>query len=154
MKAKLYLITLISIFFIIACDNGRIYEEYYALGSEGWNKDSVAHFYFNIDDSIAHYNLLINSRNLENYPYSNLWLFVDVVAPDSTTIRDTIQYQLANPNGKWTGTGTGGVYLNQFNFRNDVYFPSSGIYELKIQHAMRDDLLKGVRDIGVRIEKR
>lgn len=154
MKNNFFIVIILILFVFIACDNKRVYEDFHSFGSDGWNKDSIACFQFEIDDPGVHYNLFINSRNLESYPYSNLWLFVDVVAPDSTILRDTIQYQLAELNGKWLGTGTGGVYFNQFGFRSDVFFPFSGQYELKIQQAMRDDILSGVRNIGVRIEKR
>lgn len=146
----------ISIIFILfgACDTGKIYEGFYTADTKGWHKDSMAVFNFNIQDSSAIYDLLVNTRNLENYPFSNLWLFVDIVAPDSTTVRDTIEYQLAQPNGKWLGTGTGGVYFNSFNYRSKVYFPQSGEYKIKIQHGMRDVSLKGLKNIGLSVAKR
>lgn len=138
---------------LFSCDAGRIYENFYSFGTQGWNKDSIAVFKVDIQDTVQHYNLLINTRNLENYPYSNLWVFVDVVSPDNKLIRDTVEYELALPNGKWTGKGTGGVYENQFMLRQNVFFPRTGDYTFKIQHGMRDDELKGLKDVGFRIEK-
>lgn len=139
---------------LYSCDKKRVYEDFYTSGSNGWDKDSVANFEVNIPYSTMSYNILINCRNLENYPYSNLWLFVDVINPDSMAIRDTVEYQLALPNGKWTGNGTGGVYENQFMYRSNVFFPKAGIYKFQIQHGMRDEKLKGMKDIGIRIEKK
>ncbi|MFA9390592.1 MAG: gliding motility lipoprotein GldH [Prolixibacteraceae bacterium] len=138
---------------LFACDTKRVFEDFYTTKSEGWNKDSVANFTVAITDTKVDYNLLINCRNLENYPYSNLWLFVDIISPDSMAVRDTLEYQLAYPNGKWTGRGTGGVYENQFTFRSKVFFPDTGNYQFIIQHGMRDETLKGLKDIGIRIEK-
>ncbi len=131
-----------------------MFEDYYTCNSAGWNKDSLAVFSFEIEDSTLRYNLLLSSRNLESYPYSNLWLFVEVLSPNSITISDTIEYKLAEANGKWTGKGTGGVYLNQFGYRSNVFFPQKGTYTVTVQHAMRNNDLKGLKDIGLRIEKR
>jgi gliding motility-associated lipoprotein GldH len=145
------LIVLAGILF--SCDTKRIYEDYYNIDPEGWHKDSIASFNFSIDDTIQYYNLLINTRNLEAYSYSNLWLFVDVIAPDSTVFNDTVEFRLAQPNGKWLGKGSGGVYLCEFMFRTNIFFPETGDYKIKLQHGMRDEKLAKLKDIGIRIEK-
>lgn len=151
-KGLMVLFCMLLVIAFSSCDSNRVYEDYYSLGATGWNKDSVAVFQFQVEDTTAHYNLLVNTRNLENYPYSNLWLFVDVTSPDSVAIRDTLEVQLALPNGKWTGKGTGGVYENQFMYRRNVFFPKQGNYTFKIQQGMREANLKGLKDIGFRIE--
>jgi gliding motility-associated lipoprotein GldH len=137
-----------------SCDNKRFYESYLPTGTNGWHKDSLVSFMVEVKDTNQYFNLYISARNLEQYPYNNLWLFVDVTAPDNSVINDTIEYSLAYPNGKWTGRGTSGVYLNQFQYRNNIFFPHKGNYSFTIRHAMRDDVLKGLNDIGIRIEKR
>lgn len=142
------------LFSFYSCDKNRVYENFYSTGTHGWDKDSVATFQFDIVDIETKYNLYVNTRNLEQFPYSNLWLFVEVIAPDLTAIRDTVEYQLAFANGKWRGKGTGGIYLSQLPYRINVFFPVEGTYQVNIQHAMRDEQLKGLRDIGIRIEKR
>lgn len=138
---------------MVACDANQVFENYYSTPSSGWNKDTIVAFNVDIKANNDNYNILMNCRNLENYPYSNLWLFVDIISPDGTTATDTLEYQLALPNGKWTGKGTSGVYYNQFNFRKNIYFPVAGSYTFRIQHGMRDDNLKGLKDIGLRLEK-
>lgn len=138
---------------LFACDRNRLFEDYYTTGSTGWNKDSVACFLFDIDNQAQSYNLLINTRNLESYPFNNLWLFVDVIAPDSTILRDTVECQLAFPNGKWMGKGTSGIYENKFSYRKNIFFPVKGAYQINIKQGMRDDELKGLNDIGIRVEK-
>lgn len=137
----------------MACDRSRVFEHYYTTGPNGWNKDSVARFSIDIENQAQNYNLLINTRNLESYPFNNLWLFVDVIAPDSTILRDTVECQLAFPNGKWMGKGTSGVYENRFSYRKNIFFPVKGAYQINISQGMRADELKGLNDIGVRVEK-
>ena len=129
-------------------------ETYKTIDPSGWSKDSCAVFNFQVDKNYLNYNILIDVRNRGDYPNSNLWLFVDVMAPDSTVIRDTVEYQLALPNGKWTGKGTGGLYTNQFPFRTNVFFPSPGKYTVSVTHAMRTDPLIGISDIGLAVKRK
>lgn len=137
-----------------ACKTDKLYEEYRTIDPSGWNKDSVALFSFNVDKTYLNYNLFLDVRNRGDYANSNLWLFVDITAPDYTCIHDTIEYQLAFPSGKWTGKGTGGIYTNQFPFRENVFFPIAGTYTISIRHAMRNEPLTGISDIGFGVKRR
>ncbi|HPR31286.1 MAG TPA: gliding motility lipoprotein GldH [Prolixibacteraceae bacterium] len=143
---------LILVFGFVSCDSDRLYEAYQTLPDGGWHRDSPVRFDFAIDNTLTSANLLINVRNLGNYSYSNVWFFVDITAPDQTSIRDTIEYTLAEPDGRWTGKGNT-LYSNQFVFRKNVFFPHKGEYSVLIHQGMRDIQLKGIRDIGLRVER-
>ncbi len=149
-KASLFLLTLLS---LAACDPNRVYESYREINQEGWHKDSVVTFAFNITDTIQGHNLYINLRNKGNYPNSNIWLFLSIDSPDGTSLSDTIEFTLADNTGKWRGSGLGDLFDNQFIYRSNVFFPHSGRYIFNIQHGMRAELLKGIHDIGIRVEK-
>jgi gliding motility-associated lipoprotein GldH len=153
-KKIFILISLSFLLGLFACKTDKQYEGYKTLDPSGWDKDSCAIFSFNIDKTFLNYNLFINVRNRGDYANSNLWLFVDITAPDYTCIHDTIEYQLALPSGKWVGKGTGGIYSNQFPFRENVYFPIEGTYTISIRHAMRNNPLKGISDIGFGVKRR
>jgi gliding motility-associated lipoprotein GldH len=153
MNRILILLTVALSLFFFSCKSDKLYEEYKTIQSSGWEKDSVARFNVTIDKHYLSYNLSINVRNRGDYPYSNLWLFVDITAPDHTKISDTIEYQLALPNGKWIGKGTGGIYSTQFPFRENVTFPTPGNYTISVRHAMRTNPLTGISDIGLAVKK-
>jgi len=155
-KMRLCFSIFIAILFVslFSCKSDKLFEDYKTIEGSGWDKDSIAKFSFTIDKDYWSYNLSINVRNRGDYPNSNLWLFVDITAPDYTTIKDTIEYQLALPSGKWTGKGTGGMYSNRFPFRENVFFPKPGVYTISIRHAMRTNPLSGISDIGLEVNKR
>lgn len=138
---------------IISCDRKRVFESYFELDKNGWNKDSVVVFKVNMTDTIRNNNLFVNIRNKGNYPYSNLWLFLSVASPDGKLNTDTVEFTLAEPSGKWKGSGIGGLHDNQILYKSSVYFPHKGNYIFKIKQGMRDNVLQGIRDIGIRIEK-
>src|SRR5690554_2070058 len=88
-----------------ACDSGRVFDQYYEIPKNGWHKDSVFNFEVPVEDSIHNHNFYIQIRNETNYPFSNVWLFVDVIYPDGEAVQDTIEVVLAEPSGKWLGKG-------------------------------------------------
>ncbi len=142
---------MICIFY--SCDNTVVYEMYKPVDSLKWHKDSLFSFNVPIHDTIPNYNLLINIRNEVNYPYSNLWLFIEIFQPDGVSVKDTFEVILADPAGKWLGEGLSGIKTRQVFYRRNVFFPSSGEYIIKIQHGMRPEILKGIHDVGFRVEK-
>lgn len=138
---------------VAACDPSRVFDEYRAIPDATWEADSVMTFQFNIARTSQNNNIWFNIRNDQKYEYSNLWLFVTIEPPSGAAVTDTVQIILADPSGKWLGKGFSGLYDNRLIYRRNVYFPESGRYTLRIRHGMRPETLRGITDVGVRIEK-
>jgi gliding motility-associated lipoprotein GldH len=138
---------------IASCDRKRVFESYKELDKKGWNKDSVVVFNVPLKDTLKNHNLFVNIRNKGTYPYSNIYLFMSIGSPDGSVRTDTVEFTLAEPSGRWKGSGIGGLHDNQILYKNSVYFPHKGIYKFQIKQGMRDNVLQGIRDVGIRIEK-
>ncbi len=139
---------------LMACNNTSVFYQFKTIPKSEWNRDSLLIFEVRVADTLQNHKLFINVRNDIDYKYSNLWLFIDIQQPgDTVAVKDTFEVTLADPTGKWLGTGFGGVKTNEILYRQNVYFPVSGIYEIQIQHGMRGKILKGITDVGVRVEK-
>ena len=158
MPRSFLLILLLAIVFI-GCDKDRVFDEYKSLPNQ-WNKDSILTFTLKNIDSLQSYNLFINVRNNNDFEYSNLFLISEIQFPQGKVITDTLEYEMAAPNGQWLGTGFGDVKENKLWYKERVQFPESGKYKVSLQHAMRKngnekgiENLKGITDIGFRIEK-
>ena len=136
-----------------SCDRKRVFESYKELDKNGWNKDSVVVFDVQLKDTIKNHNLFVNIRNKGTYPYSNIYLFMTIGSPDGMMKTDTVEFTLADPKGRWKGSGIGGLHDNQILYKNSVFFPHKGIYKFQIKQGMRDNVLQGIRDVGIRIEK-
>jgi gliding motility-associated lipoprotein GldH len=149
-----FLVGCILVISILACSNGGVFNKYKTIPKGVWHRDSLVVFQIPVTDTVQRQNLYLNVRNDINYKYSNLWLFVEIIQPgDTTAVKDTFEFTLADPTGKWLGQGFGGVKTNEMLFKRNVYFPVSGIYEIQIQHGMRGKLLEGITEIGFRVEK-
>ena len=154
-----FLLILLLAFVFISCDSDRVFDDYKSLPSQ-WNKDSILTFNFKNIDTLQTYNLFINVRNNNDFEYSNLFLISEIQFPQGKVITDTLEYEMAAPNGKWLGTGFGDVKENKLWYKEKVRFPESGNYKVSIKHAMRKngseqgiENLKGITEIGFRIEK-
>ena len=137
----------------VACTSNDVYFQYQSVASQGWNKDSLYRFDIPIVDTTATYNVYVNIRNRGEYPYQNLWVFLAKTTPDSIESKDSIECYLADKRGKWLGSGLGSILEMPVLYQQNVRFSKAGIYHYKIRQGMRDSLLKGINDIGMRVEK-
>ncbi len=118
-----------------------------------WNKKSEQKFNLEIADPQNPKNIIFVVRNNNDYPYSNIRFIVNFTnLQNKKKETDTLNYVLAKPNGEWLGTGFGDTKETLFQYRLNYRFPSKGKYEIGLIQAMRNDVLPGIEDIGVKIE--
>ena len=151
---KFFAYPLIAAFAILAvgCNDSVIYEANVDIPKETWNADSTANFMVNINDTSSIFNIYINLRNTTSYPNSNLYLFVQTISPSGAVLRDTVEYFLANPKGKWLGKGFGSIRDNRLLYKQYIRFPENGTYAFGIQQGMRSRNLMGISSVGLRVE--
>lgn len=118
-----------------------------------WNKKSEQKFNLEISDLEHPKNIIFVVRNNNEYPYSNIRLIVNFTnLQNKKKETDTLNYVLAKPNGEWLGTGFGDTKETLFQYKLNYRFPAKGTYEIGLIQAMRNDVLPGIEDIGVKIE--
>jgi len=144
----------VTLCLFMSCDPKRIFEQYKPVESKGWHRDSVIVFSVDLEDPFSKYNMYLNIRNRGSYGNSNIWLCVSMRFPDGRLTTDTVELILADPAGRWKGSGIGDLYDNQILYRQDVESPIAGEYQFLIRQAMRPVRLKGIQDVGLRLEKR
>lgn len=122
-------------------------------------KDTIE-FTFEQKDTINPYNLFLNIRNNNEYPYNNLFVIVALTQPDSLVKIDTLEYAMAYPDGKLMGEGFSDVKENKLWYQENFTFKKPGTYSVKVSQALRktgdiagDLELNGVTEVGFRIEK-
>lgn len=143
----------ISLFLNTSCDHQTVYDEQVIIEESQWSKEEAAHFEWVIEDTLTRYDLYINFRNTSDYRYSNLFMFLIIRFPDGKISRDTIECQVADRTGRWLGKGWGDLKENELLLSSGLEFPFSGKYEFLIIQAMREDILDGIRNVGLRLER-
>lgn len=139
--------------FLSGCSSKVVYTNSQPMAEEIWKLMDIPIFKVPISDTMNSNNVFFTIRNGSSYPFRNIYLFVTTTSPDGKKITDTLQYNLADEKGIWYGSGFGDIHELNLPYKSNVYFPLKGTYEFRIQHGMRIENLKGVYDIGLRIEK-
>ncbi len=155
-----FLLITFAIVIISACSDTLQVSQFTAIPGGNWNKDKTIEFTFSELDTLSNHNMFILLRNNENYPFSNLFLITELGFPNGETIRDTLEYEMATPDGQWLGKGYGSIKENKLWYKENIVFNVNGVYTLQISHAMRKNGsvngiadLQGVTDIGFEIDK-
>ena len=150
------LLIIVAILFF-SCDKKRVFDEYKSVGT-AWHKDSIVTFDLPELDSTKRYNLFVTLRDNNNYPFNNLFLIVGIEMPNGFTKVDTLEYQMANPDGSLMGDGFSDIKENKLFFKEKVRF--RGKYKVNIKQAVRENgkvpgvtALEGITEVGFRIEK-
>ncbi|MEE4115076.1 MAG: gliding motility lipoprotein GldH [Marinilabiliaceae bacterium] len=145
------ILVLLSLLASSCSDNSISFNEEIPGGE--WSRYNIPRFEAGISDTLNTYDILISLRNSYNYPYRNIFLFVKTVSPRGYSIKDTLEYQLADESGKWYGRGLGDIHNISLPYKSNVLFPDTGTYIFSIEQGMRQDKLEGIIDVGMIIRK-
>lgn len=158
---KSYLLILVCALLFLSCGKGPVYSEFQALDDGSWKRDNIKEFKISDLEVNQDYQIYINVRNDNTYPYSNLFLIAEFEYPDGAIYIDTLEYAMANADGTWLGKGYGSIKENKLWYKENINFPVTGVYTVRIEHAMRKNgtvdgivELPGITDVGVEIEKK
>ena len=151
------ILLLFAVLLFVSCDKKRVFDQYKSVGN-AWHKDSIVSFDLPEMDTVKRYNLFLNIRDNDKYPYNNLFLIVSMDNPNGRTTVDTLEYNMTDPEGNLLGEGFSDIKESKLFFKNNVMF-KKGIHKVHIRHAVRESgkisgvaLLEGVTEVGFRIE--
>ncbi len=150
-RSKILAISALITLITLSCDRGTYYADNVKMQGEEWSMYDPCKFTCQIDDTVRVFNFDLSIRTSTGYPYRNLYLFVVTTFPSGNTVTDTVQTMLANEKGDWLGRGAGDLRELTIPYKSNVYFPEKGEYHFTVIHGMRDTILNGVYDLGMRI---
>ncbi|MFS4415368.1 gliding motility lipoprotein GldH [Maribacter sp. 2307ULW6-5] len=134
--------------------------EYQSLPKGIWAKDQALEFQFSEMDTLLPHHIFLHVRNDASYRYSNLFLIANMTTPEGEVLTDTLEYQMALPDGTWLGKGMGSIKENKLWYKENIVFGSSGVYTINVAQAMRKngsvagiEQLQGITDVGIEIGK-
>ena len=148
-----FIIGLLALFLFFTSCNDDDFDKRTVIPEANWQQENRVAFDVDINDTISPYEFGIGLRHLENYRYSNLFVFLHTTMPNGNHTHDTIECTLATPEGKWIGKSSGSMRDLTVTLNENLLFPLTGTYHFEIEQAMREPVLKGISDIGLYIEK-
>jgi len=132
-------------------DTPAYYDQYREVPGGTWEVGEKISYEVDITDTILPYHFLLNIRNSKDYRYRNLYLFVKTEFPNGKSSRDTVELVLAAESGRWTGDESASLYTSRHMIKFARVFPITGPYKFEVEHAMRDEELEGISDVGFRL---
>ncbi|MAQ47792.1 MAG: hypothetical protein CMD27_02810 [Flavobacteriales bacterium] len=147
-----YLLIIFIIFFVVSCQNKKTF--IYKFNNEQWDiqQDTIM-FIYNANKVESSYNVSLFFRNNINYPYRNIYMFIDILHNHDIIQTDTLQYAVTDKYGRWYGKGIGDTKDNYFLFEQNIKFQKVGAYTFNITHGMRNNPLIGCEKIGLKISE-
>lgn len=158
MKIKNSILFILVLLLVISCDKKRVFDQYQSVGN-AWHKDSVVTFELPKLDPKKSFNLYVNVRDNDDYPFNNLFLIVSLEQPNRQVKVDTLEYQMTHPDGTLLGDGFSDIKESKLFYKGKQRFTQKGIYKIHIKQATRQTgkiegvtALPGISDVGFRIE--
>ncbi|PVH25802.1 gliding motility lipoprotein GldH [Sphingobacterium corticibacter] len=151
---SLILLSLVWLLLFASCDPHIAYEKNNRIDDYRWNRDSVAQFSAHIVDVSQPYQIAVNVRHNNFYPYTNLVFSVEQQHASGKDTTYNIELSLAKEDGRWLGQSAGNLYHIKEPIIKTYLFPDTGVYHFSVQHHMEDHELMGITDIGLLIAQK
>jgi gliding motility-associated lipoprotein GldH len=152
-----YFILIISYLVLPACGTVDVYEKNATIPRQSWSSGYKPEITFTIEptDTTARYKIYIVIRHTDAYRYKNIWLNIHTESPGGVVQNHPLNLQLATDNEGWNGSGMDDIFEHRILI-TPPHSPerlSAGTYRFKLENIMREDPLKNVMNVGIRIEK-
>ncbi len=138
-----------------SCAKNDVLEKNVTIKDMAWSSSDKHTITFNIDDTLSYYNIFITFRHNDAYKYNNVWLNVYTKDPGETKVtKQQLDLTLGNNKTGWLGSGMDDIFYHRVRItRTPTRFPKKGVYEFTLEQIMRDDPLKNVLNVGLRVER-
>src|SRR5690606_26639495 len=140
--------------FASSCTDTAVLDKNVAIADNTWYYDDPPHLTAHITDTGLLYDIYLNLRHTPDYRYSNVFLLVHQSGPGMAGTTERVELRLAEPDGRWLGRSTGSIYAHQQLIKENVRFPDTGLYHFTIEQNMRENPLREIADVGIRVEPR
>ena len=148
----LFIVPLVS-YILTSCTAVDLYEKTVSLPNHEWKGDHKPEFNFTITDTTSLYQVFFVIRHTEKYNYNNIWVNYYYQPPNDTLHKEAREFQLATNEKGWLATGMDDIYEHRIKLAPDAGKLKAGSYKFFLENIMREDPLKEVLNVGIRVEK-
>lgn len=150
-----FLVPLVCVLLIGAsCQTIDLFEKNVAVPGQAWDYGFKPTISFDIRDTASLYQVFFVIRHTDAYGYNNIWIKADYKKPsDSSWTSQRFDCPLA-ASDRWMGSAMDDIYEHRILLTTQpLKFPRAGTYQFRLEQVMRENPLKHVLNIGIRVEK-
>lgn len=138
-----------------SCGTIDLYEKNVSIPGYTWSSNFRPEFSFEVKDTTAAYDIYVVLRHTEKYNWNNIWLELSTRGPLDTVVRREKYELLLATNKQWLGSAMDDIYEHRVRISpTEGVALHAGTYTFSIGHIMREDPLRHVMNIGLRVEKK
>lgn len=156
-KTSLAAILAMAAFFIVvstttSCNGNKVYDQYNHTPITGWEKNDTLTFSVPRMTEAAIYSSDLMLRINEDFPFMSVTLIVEQkVIPGMEVKTDTLKCRLIDQKGNFSGQG---ISYHQYCFPiSTMSLVPGDSLQISVRHDMKREILPGVSDVGIKIEK-
>ena len=139
---------------LTGCTHLDLFEKITIIPEQKWFYNNKPEFSFDIGDTVATYNIFIVLRHTDSYEYNNIWLRLGSKAPGESVNFQNLDLTLGTDAKGWLGEGMDDIFDVRKNITSGpVSFKKKGTYTFSIAQIMRENPLKHILNVGIRVEK-
>lgn len=152
---KLFLYTLYCVCIVMgftSCDTNTPYYHYAHTPIDGWEKNDTLRYDVQPLKKGGEHQITVALRLNGAYPFRKLYLIMEQdIYPRLQYKTDTICFDVTSKEGRFTGNG-----ISYYQYTVPVcreHFIENDSIHITIRHAMKRDILPGISDIGIKLER-
>jgi gliding motility-associated lipoprotein GldH len=135
-----------------ACQPIDVFEKNVSIPGFAWASDFKPEVSFEITDTTSLYTTFIVLRHMDAYRYKNMWVNVHIKPPSGPERVLRAELKLATDEKGWLGSGMDDIFEHRIQLTSPEPLVA-GTYTIRLENIMREDPLKNVMDVGIRLEK-
>lgn len=129
------------------------YDRSYEVDAQTLSYEDHMDFEFDVQDTQQYYSVWLELEHDEAYPYQNIYLELQSIAPQRDTFQEAFSIDLANKFGYWQGQCSGNKCTIQVPLESKVRFENEGLHVLSIRQHTRMPQLEGIHKVRLTIEE-
>ncbi len=152
-RSRIFLLMMVAVVVMFsACDGKKVYDSFAHTPLNGWERNDTVVFSVPAMEQDGTYGMYLNLRTDNSFPFTNITMIVNCNASQSGLhCTDTLKCQLADYRGQSLGKG---INLYQYRFRiASEQFSKGDSLSIKVNHNMMREILPGISDVGLTIER-
>jgi gliding motility-associated lipoprotein GldH len=135
------------------CGERFDYSQTMPIEGAAWAYPDSLEFSFAIRDTGTIYDLYMDVQHTTDYPYQNIYYDIATRFPTGKRPKERISTDMADKTGRWLGNCSGTDCKLRIVLREGLRFNEAGQYTLTIGQCTRDESLRGIESVGLRLRK-
>ena len=138
---------------LASCATDTVFDQYVHTPVSGWEKNDTLTLRIPKAEAAGEYSQQIGVRMTSAYPFMSISFIVEQkIFPKGETLTDTVKCQVTDSRGNFLGSGVS-AYQYRLPLR-EVRLAKGDSINVSIRHNMKREILPGVSDVGLKMDRR